>query len=520
MEQNKPFTGKEYLDSLDDGREIWLNGEKIKSVVDHPAFRNAARSNARLYDALHDQKYHNVLTTETDTGNGGFTHKFFRSSRTAQEMLEARDAIAAWARLNYGWMGRSPDYKASFLGTLGTNPEFYGQYQNNARRWYKEAQEKVLFFNHAIVNPPVDRHKPIHEVGDVFVHVEKETDAGLIVSGSKMVATGSALTNYNFVANYGNTPVQKEEFAVALVVQMDAPGVKLLTRPSYELKAAMTGSPFDYPLSSRMDENDAVLIFDKVLIPWENVIVYRDLETANNFFLKSGFLHRALLQGCTRFAVKLDFLTGLLLKGLETTGTIQFRGVQVNVGEVLAWRSLFWSLSTAMATDPDQGTKGTVLPNFDAALCYRVMSAIAYPKVMEIIQNIMAGALIVQPSSAEDFKNPELRPYLDKLYRGSNDYDALSKIKLIKLLWDSIGSEFAGRHELYERNYGGNHENSRLEILLDAMAKGSAAGFKEFAEQCMSEYDLEGWTDPTWINPDDVNRVKGYYDNKMTSPQA
>ncbi|MDM5196758.1 4-hydroxyphenylacetate 3-hydroxylase N-terminal domain-containing protein [Fictibacillus enclensis] len=508
MTQNKPFTGQEYLESINDGREIWLNGEKVKDVVNHSAFRNSARSLGQLYDALHDPKHHKVLTTETDTGNGGFTHKFFRSSRTSQELLEARDAIAAWARLNYGWMGRSPDYKASFLGTLGTNPSFYGEYEVNARRWYKEAQEKVLFFNHAIINPPVDRHKPLHEVGDVFVHVEKETDAGIIVSGSKMVATGSALTNYNFVANYGATPVQKEEFAIVFVVEMGAPGVKLMARPSYEQKAAVTGSPFDYPLSSRMDENDAVLIFDKVLIPWENVLVYRNIETANDFFPKSGFLHRALFQGCTRFAVKLDFLSGLLLKALETTGTLQFRGVQVNVGEVLAWRSLFWSLSTAMAKDPDQGTNGTVLPNFDAALCYRVMSAMAYPKVMEIIQNVVAGALIVQPSSAEDFNNPELRPYLDKLYRGSNGIDALSKVKTIKLLWDSIGSEFAGRHELYERNYGGNHENSRLEILLDAMGKGSADGFKEFADQCMGDYDLNGWTNPTWINPNDVSQVK------------
>lgn len=507
----KPFTGKEYLESLRDGREIWLHGERVKDVTTHPAFRNAARSLARLYDALHDPQYRDVLTTETDTGNGGFTHKYFKAARSAQDLLEARDAIASWARLSYGWMGRSPDYKGSFLATLGADPELYEPYQENARRWYKEAQERVLFFNHAIHNPPVDRDKPVHEVEDIFVRVEKETDEGLIVSGAKMVATGSALVHYNFVAYTGAIPIQREDFAVVFIAPMNSPGIKLLCRPSYELQAAVTGSPFDHPLSSRFDENDAILVFDKVLIPWENVLIYRDLQKANSFFPKSGFLPRALLHGCTRLAVKLDFISGLLLKGVESTGTNQFRGVQMNVGEVLAWRNLLWSLSSAMALNPDAFTNGTVLPNTEAAMAYRVFgTSVAFPRVKEIISNVMAGALIVQPSIADDFNNPELRPYLDKLYRGSNGYDAISKTKLTKLLWDAIGSEFGGRHELYERNYAGNTENVRMDVLFNAMATGAADKFKAFAEQCMSEYDLKGWTDPTWINPDDVNRMKKF----------
>lgn len=120
---------------------------------------------------------------------------------------------------------------------------------------------------------------------------------------------------------------------------------------------------------------------------------------------------------------------------------------------------------------------------------------------------MVAGGLIVQPSSVEDFKNEELRPYLDKLYRGSNGYDAESKMKVIKLLWDAIGSEYGGRHELYERNYSGNHENIRLENLFSAKESGEAEEYEKFAEQCLNDYDLNGWTNSTWINPDDVSRV-------------
>jgi 4-hydroxyphenylacetate 3-monooxygenase len=501
----KPLTGQEYLESLRDGREIWIHGEKVEDVTTHPAFRNAARSIARLYDALHDEKTKDVLTVETDTGNGGYTQKFFKVDKSVQELVETRDAIAQWARLSYGQMGRSPDYKASFLATLGADPDYYAPYAENARRWYKEAQEKNLFFNHAIINPPVDRNKPLEAVSDIFIKAEGETEEGVIVSGAKMVATGSALTNYNFVAHYGAAPIKKEEFALVFVAPMDTPGVKLVSRTSYEMNAAVMGSPFDYPLSSRFDENDAVLIFDKALIPWENILIYKDVEKVNNFFAESGFLHRFTFHGVTRLAVKLDFISGLLLKAVKVNGTDQFRGVQVNVGEVLAWKNIFWALSDAMALNPEKGANGTVLPNLNYGLAYRVFMSEGWPKIKEIIENVVAGSLIVQPSSARDFKNPELRPYLDKLYRGSNNVDALNKIKLIKLLWDVVGTEYGGRHELYERNYSGNHENIRLENLLVAIENGQALKYEQFAEECMSDYDLDGWINETWINPDDVS---------------
>src|SRR5437667_146083 len=276
--RTRPFTSQEYFESLRDGREIWIYGERVKDVTTHPAFRNTVRMMGRLYDALHDDRKA-TLCTETDTGNGGYTHKFFKAPRNAEEMVGSRDAIAEWARVTYGWMGRSPEYKAAFLATLGANSEFYDPFTENARRWYKKVQEEVTFVNHAIVNPPVDRNKQLEEVRDVYMHVEKETDAGLIVSGAKVVATTSTLTHYNFIANNGALPIKTKDFAFVCIVPTDAPGVKLFCRPSYEMTAAAMGSPFDYPLSSRMDENDSIIVFDKVFVPFENVFAYGDIET-------------------------------------------------------------------------------------------------------------------------------------------------------------------------------------------------------------------------------------------------
>ena len=500
----RPLTGEEYIESLRDGREIYLHGEKVDDVTTHPAFRNAVRMTARLYDALHDPDKQDKLTVPTDTGSNGFTHPFFRAPRTTDDMKADQTAIAEWARMTYGFMGRSPDYKASFLGTLGANPEFWAPHSDNANRWYKESQEKVLYWNHAIVNPPVDRHRDPDEVSDVFMHVEEENDRGVVVSGAKVVATGSAITHFNFLAHYG-LPIKKREYALVCTVPMGAPGMKLICRSSYSNTAAVTGSPFDYPLSSRLDENDTIFVLDKVLIPWENVFVYGDAEKASSFVPASGFLHRFTFQGVTRLAVKLDFIAGLLMKGLEVTGTQDFRGIQTRIGEVIAWRNMFWGLSHGMIGNAEEWIDGTLLPNHEYGMAYRWFMTVGYPRIREIIMQDLGSSLIYLPSHAADFASAQVRPYLDKYVRGSNGYDAVDRVKLMKLIWDSIGSEFGSRHELYERNYAGNHEGVRAEMLADAQMSGGADAMKGLADQCLAEYDLKGWTVPDLVNNDDVS---------------
>jgi 4-hydroxyphenylacetate 3-monooxygenase len=325
-----------------------------------------------------------------------------------------------------------------------------------------------------------------------------------VVSGAKVVATGSAITNYNFIAHYG-LPIKKKEFALICTVPMATPGVKLICRTSYSQQAAVMGSPFDYPLSSRLDENDTIFIFDKVLVPWENVFLYGDIEKINNFFPQSGFLPRFALHGCTRLAVKLDFIAGLLLKALEATGTKDFRGVQTRVGEVIGWRNVFWALTDALARNPDEWKDGALLPKLDYSFTYRMFMMQGYPRVKEIIEQDVASGLIYVNSHARDFKTPEVRTYLDRYVRGSNGIEAVDRVKVMKALWDSIGTEFGGRHELYERNYSGNHEGVRAELLFAAEAQGETDAMKGLAEACLAEYDLDGWTVPDLIGNDDVS---------------
>jgi 4-hydroxyphenylacetate 3-monooxygenase len=240
---------------------------------------------------------------------------------------------------------------------------------------------------------------------------------------------------------------------------------------------------------------------DNVFVPWEDVFIYRDPARVMSFFPGSGFVHGAMFQGCTRYAVKLDFISGLLAKALRCTGGDEARNNQVLLGEVIAWRHLFWALSDAMANNPQPWKGDALLPELQAGHAYRVFGPDSWPRIKDIVQKTVTSALIYLPSSVKDFANPEIDRYLRQYVRGSHDIDHVERIKLMKLLWDSVGTEFAGRHELYERNYSGGWEDIRAQVLTGAQRRGGLRGMEALVDQCLADYDMNGWTGETWINP-------------------
>jgi 4-hydroxyphenylacetate 3-monooxygenase len=491
-ETDQMLTGEAYLDSLRDGRVVWYDGERVTDVTTHVAFSNAARQVARLYDALHDPATRDRLTTVDRLGHR--THTFFAPAYSAEDLRAGRDAIELWQRMTYGWMGRTPDYKASFMAQLAEGHDYYGEYGANALDWYRRSASRVLFMNHVLIDPPVDRSRPRTDVRDVYVSVDRDDDRGIYVSGAKMVATGSALTHATFVAvNSGIAarmePGRDDDMALVFIVDMDTPGMKLVCRPSYEAAAR---HPFEAPLASRFDENDAVVVLDETFVPWENVLVYRDVEACKGFYAASGFFNRYNLQSATRLSVKLEFAAGLLMQGTAASGTAGFRGVQAAVGELVAMRELVWSLTTAMVTDPEPGIGASVVPRLLTAAASRVYCTNAWDRVREIFETTLAGAPVYTVSSPRDLLDPELRPTIDRYFRGTG-LDAEARLQLFKLIWDALYSEFAGRHALYERNYAGNQDQQRIDALAWAEARGDAARYRGLVDQCLSDYDLRGW---------------------------
>jgi 4-hydroxyphenylacetate 3-monooxygenase len=202
--------------------------------------------------------------------------------------------------------------------------------------------------------------------------------------------------------------------------------------------------------------------------------------------------------------VKLDFLVGVIAKALRAAGSEEFRGNQALLGEIIAWRNLFWGLTDAMAHNPTPWVGDTVLPNAQSGASYRVFAGDAYRRVREIVEKIVASSLIYLPSSTRDFRNPAIDPYLARYVRGSYGTNYKERIKVMKLLWDAVGTEFAGRHGLYETNYAGNHEDIRIQALWHARGSGTLDSMIALADQCLADYDENGWRDAAWLDPDDV----------------
>ena len=266
------------------------------------------------------------------------------------------------------------------------------------------------------------------------------------------MATGSVLTHYTFVAHHGLIPLQDKTFALRLHRADHRPRreVSFAARRSEMSATAMWQPGSDYPLSSRLDENDAVFIMDKVLVPWENVFVYGDLE-GQQLLPAHGLPSRVSSSyGCTLARGKLDFIAGLLLKAVEASGTKDYRGVQANVGEVIAWRNLFWGLSDAMVRDPKPWIGRLRAAQHGPGQCVpdHRLDGLYEGEIPDRADGRLGAHLSEQPREATS-QNEEIRPYLDRYLRGSNGYKAEERVKLMKLLWDCIASEFGGRHELY-----------------------------------------------------------------------
>ena len=492
-------TGKQFLESLRDGRVIYFDGKLVKDVTTHPAFATSARSYARMYDTLHDPTKQDVLTFVTE--RGARSHKFYKLPRTKQDLFEARDAIAEWARLSWGTLSRGPDYKAALVGSLAGDADFYGEYAPNVWRWYEKITDEVMFVNLSLVNPAGDRSKPPAEQRDVYMHVVKERDDGIVVRGARLVSTGAAFSNVSYVSQY--IPItglagDEEDFALAFFVRFNAPGIKFIGRHSYEHLAKKVGSPFDYPLSSRFDESDLSVVLDDVLIPWEDVIAYRNPTVVNGLFPR-GFGQRFALHAATRTAVKLDFICGLLLRATEMQQRSNFRDVQIALGELIGMRHNIWALSTAMVADAHPGPGDYLLPNTGYAMHWRNVYGDMFTRARTIFQNILSGNLIQIPSSAEDFKNPAIRPLLDRYWKGGTA-TAEERVKLLRVIWDVFFTEFAGRTEAHERNFAGGYDANRVETYQAAEHMGHNASFKAMVDECMSHYDLNGWTHPTWAD--------------------
>jgi 4-hydroxyphenylacetate 3-monooxygenase len=448
-------TGNQHLEALRDGRDVFIDGHRVDDVTEHKAFRNAVRSAADLYD-FQARPENLELMTFVSPDTGARVNRCWQLPRSYDELVARRRALEAWAQTHYGFMGRSPDHVASCIGGMVMGLELFRAYDPRCAAaladYYRYARDNDLFLTYVIINPQADRSKSAHQQADAFLTagVVDEDASGVTVRGAKMLATSSVMANEVFVTSIQPLQPGDERYAISFAVPMNAPGLRVLSRKSYEEAAV---SRFDNPLSSRFDENDAVLYFDDVKVPWERVFVNQSTEmTLRQFHATPAHVYQNY-QCQIRLIVKMRFLAGIAHRIAEVNGIVGFPQVREMLGVLAAEVGLVDGLLHGMEA------KGALAGGYfvpDRHLLYsaQVLTQQLYGKVIGTLRELAGGGMIMLPSSIADFDDPAVAALIDKSQK-SPAASPQERVKFFKLAWDAAGSEFASRHVQYEMFYAG-----------------------------------------------------------------
>jgi 4-hydroxyphenylacetate 3-monooxygenase len=446
--------GSQHLAALRDGRTIYLDGALVGDVTTHPAYRNAVRSTGDLYDFQARPDQRELMTFETDTGRR--VNRAWQAPRSHTELVERRRALTAWSELHQGFMGRSPDHLASAL--LGQHMGLDVFRRHDPKRaqafddYFRYARDNDLYLTYVIINPQADRSKDWGDQSseDLVASIVDEDASGITIRGAKMLGTGSIMANEVFVANLQPLRPGEERLAFSCALPMATKGLKVLSRKSFEAHAV---SQFDNPLAYRFDENDALMYFDDVKVPWERVFVCKDTDACRAQFHDTPGHVFQNYQSQIRFVVKMRFFAGLARKIAETIGTVKMP----QVSEKLGWLAAKAAMVEAMLFGMEAGGRlhgEHFVPDRHMLYAAQVVTQELYPVFISTVRELAGGSLIMLPSSYRDMQDAELLPIIRKT-QVSPALPADERVKFLKLAWDAVGSEFASRHVQYEMFYAG-----------------------------------------------------------------
>ena len=447
-------TGAEHIESLRDGRTVYLDGVLVGDVTEHAAFRNSVSSAAALYDFQARPENLEFMTFQPNGANRR-VNRGWQMPHSYDEMVQRRKALQAWAALSGGFLGRSPDHLASSLVGQRMGIEVFRKHGAARAKAFEDyfdyASKSDLFLTYVIINPQAERGKAWGEQDeDLVARVVDEDSTGITIRGAKMLGTSSIMANEVFVANLQPLKAGEEDLAFSCAVPMNAKGLRVLSRKSYEAHAV---SVYDNPISSRFDENDALIYFDDVKVAWDRVFVYRDADMCRAQFHDTQGHAYQNYQAQIRLSVKIAFLAGIARRITEAIGTTKMPPVAEQLGMLAAQVGMVNSMLSGMEASGSQLGEWYV-PNRHFMYSAQVLTQDLYPRVIRTIRDLAGGALIMLPSSIEDFRNPELAAIINKTQRSAS-MDPESKVKFLKAAWDAIGSEFGSRHTQYEMFYAG-----------------------------------------------------------------
>jgi 4-hydroxyphenylacetate 3-monooxygenase len=440
-------TGQQYRDSIRDGRQVWINGERVTDVTQHPMFKPLVDIRARIYDMQHEAAFADALTYTDDLGQVSaiglklpFSQQDWHDKRTATDI--ALDEIG-------GVVTRVGDETIGEMWSLydgqdvlnQVNPEF----SSNIRRHIDEVIRNDPFHVSANTDPKGDRSKmPQDQDPDMLLHVVRETDAGIVVRGAKY-ETAAAYANQAFtkptIANWGSDELS--DYAVGFICDLGSPNLKFICRTGFAGRAPAE----DYPLSNRFDEVDTLVIFDNVLIPWENVLFYRHTKAAS--FIRST-LHRYSAFAFVQRNLKLaDMMIGAALYNAKQTGLEKQQAVQEKLTTLACYREGINAHLTAAIATAAVSPGGLLMPNQSLLYTGRVLACSQLHQMMHIARELCGGQICVTPDAAA-FRDPESGPWLQKYYTINDEWQADDRRRLLAFARDLLNSDYAGHRLTFQ----------------------------------------------------------------------
>ena len=441
-------TGEQYLQSLRDGRQVWINGERVKDVTVHPAFRPIVSLRARLYDMAHEAKYKDLMSYRDETSNEP-CNLALKLPKTQADWQDKRRYVDAQLQEIGGVVVRIGDETIGELWSLydgkAVLDEIDPKFSANVGRHIMKALRDDPFHVSANTDPKGDRSKrPQDQDPDVLLHVVRETDAGIVVRGAKY-ETAAAYANQAFVkptiANWGDEKLS--DYAVGFIADMGSPGLKHICRTGFAGRAPTA----DYPLSNRFDEIDTLLIFDNVLIPWENVLFYRHTKAAT--FIRATLHRYSAFPFVQRILYIADMLIGAALFNARQTGLDKQQAVREKLAELVCYREGINAHLTAAIAMAEPSPAGLLMPNQSLLFTGRVHACSKLPVMVHLARELCGGQICVTPDLAA-FEDAETRPWLEKYYTVNETWSAEDRRRLLAFARDLMNSDYAGHRVTFE----------------------------------------------------------------------
>ncbi len=445
-------TGRQYLAGLrEQEREVWLGGERVRDVTTHPGLKGGAQAIASLYDMQLDPNLRDEMTYVSPT-SGDRVGLSFLIPRSREDLEKRRVMMLNWARTTCGMMGRSPDFMNVTYAAWAGAEAFFAQgrpeYGDNMRRYYEYIRENDLTLTHSLIN--LQRSRTVSGVFNLqegtALQVVRETDAGIIVRGARILATLGPLADEIGVYSprMGRHTESHSPFALSFAIPCGAPGLRFLCRDSFDLGR----SHFDHPLASRFEEMDCIVFFDDVMVPWERVFLLGDVDRLNATATATHSSAHSAHQGAAKNLAKCEFVLGVALMMTQAIGNAHLPNVEERIGELMLTTQLTRACMRAAEADAKLDEWGVMCPDPLMVESPRNLFMTAYPRMIEILQLLGSSSFLLTPSEA-DFKGP-LAADIEQ-YLATDNTPAKDRVKLFRLAWDLAGSAFGSRQVLYER---------------------------------------------------------------------